>query len=319
MQDVKISIIIPLYNEESVLPLLIVRVKELAGNFPEKIEILLVDDGSMDRTTTIIEQLALTNEQFSAIILSRNFGHQAAISAGLKEACGTDGVFIIDGDLQDPPELLFKFYDHLQQGYEVIYGIRKKRKEGFLLRLCYLLFYRLLNKVSNIKIPLDSGDFCMISRRAVDILNQMPEESRFLRGMRSWLGFSQIGVEYERDGRAAGSPKYNLSKLFSLAINGLFNFTRVPIKFIFLIGLVSMVISSLYLLIALIKKIFYGIQPTGFTGLLSTIVLLSGVQMVSLAIIGEYVSRVFFQTKDRPIYLIKKKIVGRQVNGSGLL
>jgi len=297
------------------MPLLLSRLTELVSRFPEKIEVLFVDDGSSDKTPAILEQIALTNSDFCSILLSRNFGHQAAISAGLKEASGTEGVFIIDGDLQDPPELLFKFYDQLQAGYEIIYGIRKKRKEGFFLRLSYLIFYRLLNKVSNIEIPLDSGDFCLMSRRAVDILNQMPEESRFLRGMRSWIGFAQIGVEYERDGRAAGKPKYNLGRLFNLAVNGLFNFTRIPIKFIFFIGVISMSVSSIYLIYALVKRIFYGIQPSGFTGLLFIIVLAGGVQMVSLSIIGEYVSRVFFQTKKRPLYLIKKRIAKADQNG----
>ncbi len=315
MQGIKISIIVPLYNEEAVLPLLLSRLNVLVKEFPETIEILLVDDGSTDKTSIVLEQVALTNDNCRAIILSRNFGHQAALSAGLKEAAGTEAVFIIDGDLQDPPELLHKFYGHFKDGNEIVYGIRKKRKEGFFLRLSYKVFYRLLNVVSNVKIPLDSGDFCLMSRRAVDVLNQMPEESRFLRGMRSWIGFSQIGVEYERDGRAAGKPKYNLSRLISLAINGLFNFTRVPIKFIFLIGMVSMSISSIYLIFALIKKIFFGIAPSGFTGLLFIIVLLSGVQMVSLSIIGEYVSRVFFQTKQRPLYVIKKKIAKTQSGG----
>lgn len=297
------------------MPLLLSRLSELVSKFPEKIEVLLVDDGSTDKTATILEQVALTHDSFCSVLLSRNFGHQAAISAGLKEAAGTEAVFIIDGDLQDPPELLFKFYDHLREGYEIVYGIRKKRKEGILLRLSYLIFYRLLNKVSNIEIPLDSGDFCLMSRRAVDVLNQMPEESRFLRGMRSWIGFNQIGVEYERDGRAAGKPKYSLGRLFNLAVNGLFNFTRVPIKFIFFIGLVSMTVSCIYLVFALIKKVFYGIQPSGFTGLLFIIVLASGVQMLSLSIIGEYVSRVFFQTKQRPLYVIKKRISKAGNNG----
>lgn len=315
MQNVKISIIVPLYNEELMMPLLLSRLTELVREFPETIEVLLVDDGSTDKTSTILEQFALTHDNFCSILLSRNFGHQAAISAGLKEASGTEAIFIIDGDLQDPPELLFKFYAKLKEGYEIIYGIRKKRKEGILLRLCYLMFYRILNKVSNIEIPLDSGDFCLMSRRAVDILNQMPEESRFLRGMRSWIGFAQIGIEYERDIRAAGKPKYNLSRLFNLAVNGLFNFTRVPIKFIFLIGVISMSISFIYLIFALVKKIFFGIQPSGFTGLLFIIVLAGGVQMLSLSIIGEYVSRVFFQTKQRPLYVIKKIVNKVACNG----
>jgi dolichol-phosphate mannosyltransferase len=315
MESKEITIIIPLYNEESVMPLLISRLNELIKAFSERIEVLFVDDGSTDKTSNILEQIALTYENFRAIILSRNFGHQAALSAGLKEASGTEGVFIIDGDLQDPPELLHKFYGYFKEGNEIVYGIRKKRKEGFFLRISYKIFYRLLNVVSNVKIPLDSGDFCLMSRRAVDVLNKMPEESRFLRGMRSWIGFSQIGIEYERDGRAAGKPKYNLNRLINLAINGLFNFTRVPIKFIFLIGIVSMSISSIYLIFALVQKIFFGISPTGFTGLLFIIVLLSGVQMVSLSIIGEYVSRVFFQTKQRPLYVIKRKIEKIQTSG----
>jgi glycosyltransferase involved in cell wall biosynthesis len=300
-----ISIIIPLLNEEQVIPKLVVRLNALVASFPGILEIILIDDGSKDKTPYLLQQLALTDEHYAAIIFSRNFGHPAAISAGLKAAQATEAVFIIDGDLQDPPELITEFYGKLKAGNDIIYGVRKKRKEHMLKKSAYHIFYRLLNQIAKIDIPLDSGDFCMISRRAVDVLNQMPEESRFLRGMRSWIGFTQVGVEYERDERQAGKSKYSLGKLIQLALNGIFNFSEIPIKLILLIGVAAITIAAGYLGYTLIQKFFFHIAPEGFTGLLFIIVLFSGVQLISLAVIGEYVVRIFFQSKQRPLFIIK--------------
>lgn len=215
---------------------------------------------------------------------------------------------ILDGDLQDPPELFFEFYSYYLKGYDVVYGIRKNRKENLFKKSAYFIFYRLLKKISYVDIPLDSGDFSLISRRVADVLNKMPEESRYIRGMRSWIGFKQIGVEYERDERIAGNSKYSLSMLMKLAFNGIFNFSEIPIKFITKLGVFSVVISLIYFVITLVKKFFYIDVPVGFTGLLFIIILFGGVQLISLGIIGEYIVRIFFQVKNRPLFIIKKRI-----------
>jgi glycosyltransferase involved in cell wall biosynthesis len=300
-----ISIIVPLYNEEQNLDVLFRRLHSLKDLFSFSLELIFIDDGSSDSTPLIISQLALLHTNIKAILLSRNFGHQAAVSAGLLHSTASEAIFVIDGDLQDPPELLGQFYEKNKLGYDVVYGVRKSRKEGFLLRFSYKFFYIVLSKISNIKIPLDSGDFCLMSRRVVDILNSMPEESRFLRGMRSWVGFSQIGIPYDRDNRNAGNSKYSFLKLLNLALDGFFDFTKLPTRFIFVLGFISMIISFCYLIYSIFLKLFYNLSPEGFTGLLFIIVFISSIQMISISILGEYIVRIFFQTKSRPLFIIK--------------
>lgn len=303
-----ISIVVPLYNEEQNLPILFKRLIDLKNSMSESIQFIFVDDGSSDATPIIISQFSLLHSNVKSVLLSRNFGHQAAVSAGLLHSNASEAIFIIDGDLQDPPEMLIEFYRNLKSGFDVVYGIRKNRKEGIILKLCYKIFYRTLGKLANIKIPLDSGDFCLISRRVVDILNSMPEESRFLRGMRSWVGFNQIGLPYDRQMRHAGNSKYSLLKLLNLALDGFFNFTKLPTRFIFIIGFISMLISIGYVTYSIYIKYIYGLNPNGFTGLLFIIVFLSSIQMISISILGEYIVRIFFQTKSRPLFIVKNII-----------
>lgn len=311
-----VSIVIPLFNEERVFNKLIGRLKEVTSGAPFSWEVILIDDGSRDSTAELIKNQCLSDENFQGIILSRNYGHQFALSAGLAHVRCTRGVMVMDGDLQDPPELIFSFYEKLLSGYDVIYAIRKKRKEGFFKRIAYLLYYRLQQSVSNFKIPIDSGDFGMISRRVADELNRMPEQSRYLRGMRSWVGFKQIGVEYERNARQEGKSNYSFRQLMGLAFNGIFNFSDFPIKFITRLGLLTISISMIYLFITLYRKFYIGDVPGGFTALIMAIILFSGVQLVSIGIIGEYVIRIFFQVKNRPLYIIEKRFSGKkEVNG----
>lgn len=314
MIDPKISLVIPLYNEEKSLPLLIDRLNKLISGSDITFEIVLVDDGSTDSTAEICNQIAFSDERYHCIFLARNYGHQIALSAGISVASATEALMIIDGDLQDPPELFFEFYTYYTKGYDVVYGIRKNRKENLLKKSAYFIFYRLLKKISYIDIPLDSGDFSLISRRVADVLNKMPEESRYIRGMRSWIGFKQIGVEYERDERIAGNSKYSLSMLMKLAFNGIFNFSEIPIKFITKLGVFSVIVSLIYFVITLIRKFFYIDVPVGFTGLLFVIILFGGVQLISLGIIGEYIVRIFFQVKNRPLFIIKNRIKGKHSN-----
>lgn len=316
----QVSIIVPLYNEEAVLPFLIDRLLQLMNQLDFDIEIIFVDDGSVDTTRDAISRIALLDHRFTVLSFSRNFGHSAALTAGLEVSRGTIGVMVIDGDLQDPPELITVFLQKYKEGYDIVYGVRENRKESYWKKVSYYIFYRLLSSISSINLPLDSGDFGFISRKAVDIINSMPEESRYLRGMRSWIGFNQVGVAYDRNCRAAGSSKYSFRKLIKLAYNGIFNFSEVPIKFITNLGLFSILIALIYLGYALVEKLFYDNIPEGFTGLLFAIVLFSGVQLISLGVIGEYVMRIFFQVKGRPKYVLKNKIIDKKfINGQGLL
>lgn len=308
----QISIVAPLYNESESFPMLIQRINALMDSSPLAIEVVLIDDGSRDDTALKIRQLALTDGRYHGVFLSRNHGHQLALTAGIAAARGTEALFVIDGDLQDPPELLPDFYKLLKEGNDVVYAVRKKRKEGFVKKMGYHMFYRILRSISYVEIPLDSGDFALISRRVVDVLNKMPEESRYLRGMRSWIGFKQVGFEYERDARAAGESKYSFKQLFQLAYNGIFNFSEFPIKFMSRVGIVAILISLVYFVTVVIKKMFFAHVIEGFTSLLFVIILFSGVQLLALGIIGEYVLRIFFQSKNRPLFIIKEEIVNRE-------
>jgi glycosyltransferase involved in cell wall biosynthesis len=307
-----ISFVIPLYNEEEILPHLIKRLNEVMESLPFKTEVVLINDGSTDRTAEMMTQLSLSDERFQSVFLSKNFGHQFALTAGLNYVRATEAVMVLDGDLQDPPELVKEFYEKFLEGYDVVYAVRKKRKEGLLKKFAYHLFYRLQKKLSFIDIPLDSGDFSLISRRVVDVMNKMPEESRFIRGIRTWIGFKQIGIEYERDSRFAGDSKYPLSKLIKLAYNGIFNFSELPIKFITNLGFFSILTAIIYLIITIYKKLVLNAVPEGFTALIFAIVLFSGVQLLSLGIIGEYVLRIFFQVKERPLFIVKNTIIVKE-------
>lgn len=315
MQTPQVTLIVPLYNEEETLPHLIERLDAVLASFPVETEVVLVNDGSKDRTSEMINLLGLSNPKYQIVELSRNFGHPYAITAGMQYARGNEAIMILDGDLQDPPELLHDFYALIKEGYDVVYGVRKKRKENFLKVFAYAAFYRILKSISTIDMPLDSGDFSMISRRVVDLLNQMPEESRYVRGMRTWLGFNQYGYEYERQGRFAGNSKYSFKALMRLAYNGIFNFSEFPITFITRIGVISLIISLIYTGYALFMKIEHGAVPEGFTALLFTITMFGGIQLISLGIIGEYVTRIFFQSKNRPLFVVKNHIVNSKKNG----
>lgn len=308
MSSPEISIIIPLYNESAVFKQLINRLIAVLNSIPYPVEVILIDDGSIDETASLIYEQSLSDGRFQAVILSKNHGHQLAITAGMTYARGTEAVMIIDGDLQDPPELLKDLYLKIKEGFDVVYAIREKRKEGVFKRLLYWSYYRIQQSISNYDIPLDSGDFCMISRRALDLINKMPEQSRYLRGMRSWIGFKQYGYKYERDHRAAGNSSYGFKQLLALAYNGIFNFSEFPVKFITRIGIYSILLSLVYLSYVIIKRIIYHDVPAGFTSLIVVIVLFSGVQLISIGLIGEYVIRIYNQVRNRPLFVVQKII-----------
>ncbi|HEX8269272.1 MAG TPA: glycosyltransferase family 2 protein [Flavobacterium sp.] len=307
-QEIDISIIVPLYNEEQVFEQLVDRLEKVISTTHFICEVILVNDGSTDNTARLIEEKCDLDHRFTGILLSRNHGHQLAVTAGLASVRGKKGAMIIDGDLQDPPELIMEFYDLLMSGYDVIYAIRKNRKESYLKKLAYNAYYRLQKKISNFNIPIDSGDFSMLSRRVVDRMNDMPEQSRYLRGMRAWVGFKQIGYEYDRDERQAGETKYSWGKLFELAFNGIFNFSDYPVKFITRLGLVTILFSLIYFAYNVYRRLIYNDVPPGFTALILAIIMFSGVQLLSLGLIGEYVLRIYNQVRNRPLFIIDKLI-----------
>ena len=311
-----LGVIIPCYNEEEVLPLLFRALNEFADSVNYKVYFLLVDDGSSDKSFQLIDEQCEKDERYACIKFSRNFGHQTAVSAGLKNIKG-DLVAVIDADLQDPPAVIDEMIEKWKKGYDVVYGIRKNRKEGYLLRCAYSLFYRMLKKVANIEVPLDAGDFSVMDRKVVDKINSMPEHNRFIRGLRGWVGFRQTGHEYERMPRAAGEPKYNLKKLFRLAFDGIITLSSFPLKIASWIGGISAFFGILYGLYALIDSLFYQRAPSGWPSLAMLVIFFGGIQLLVLGIIGEYIGRIFDETKRRPLYIVNNKSgwLNRKKNG----
>ena len=313
-----LSMVLPAYNEQDVLPETYRRFTaecpKWAGEFGMDYEIIFVNDGSRDRTPVLLDEMAANDPRVRAVHLTRNFGHQAAISAGLTVARG-DAVAIMDCDLQDPPEVLPQFIRKWMEGNQVVYAIRKKRKEWVGKRLAYWAFYRLLAAVSDLKIPLDSGDFCLMDRTALDLLNGLPERGRFVRGLRTWVGLKQVGVEYERDARQAGVPQYTFKSLVKLAMDGLVSFSSVPLRFVTRIGIVSAigaVLLGLWVVGVTIRDAAFksvpaaGNTPKGWASTACLILLMSAVQLLSLGIIGEYLARIFQEVKGRPTFLIAR-------------
>lgn len=304
----RLSVVVPLHNEEFVLPELLRRTRAvLDGIEGGPHEIVLVDDGSTDGTLELLEAAAQEDARLLVIALSRNFGHQAALTAALDYVTG-DAVVILDGDLQDPPEAIPLFLQHFQAGFDVVYARRVQRKDVWWLRLGYYFFYRLIALLSDVRLPLDAGDFGLMSRRVVEQLQGMPEHHRYLRGLRTWVGFRQIGIAIERSQRHLGKSKYSTLRLLKLAFDGIFAFSVVPLRAAALVGAVAIALSVLFAAYSLHAKIFLHRSPRGFTALILLITFLSGVHLLSLGIIGEYVGRIYEEIKARPLYVISRVI-----------
>lgn len=310
-----ISYVVPIYNEELNIINTITKIKEAFNqNDIEGLEIIFIDDGSTDKSVEIIKTFIEKGEPIKCICLTRNFGHQEALTAGLSNA-KSDLIAVLDGDLQDPPIVINEFIKSAKKGYDVIYGVRRKRKEIFYKKFAYGIFYKLLAALSKIEIPLDSGDFCLMTRKALNMLNDLPEHNRFIRGLRSYIGLKQIGIKYERDARSAGEPKYTFKKLLRLASDGIFNFSDRPLKLTSTFGVAVSIISALMMLALIVQRILsiniLGYSPNdvpGYTSIIISIFFVSGVQLFALGIIGEYISRIFLETKKRPSYLIREII-----------
>ncbi len=305
-----LSVVVPAFNEQDNLLILYQRLWATLDKIEPDFEIIFVDDGSQDNTLKIMHALAAKDEKVCVVELARNFGHQVAISAGLDYARGR-GVIIMDADLQDPPEVLPQFIDKWREGHDVVYAIRTNRKEGWLKVKAYSVFYRLLQHVANIEIPIDAGDFCIMDRKVVDILVQMPERNRFVRGIRSWVGLDQVGLAYEREARNSGQPKYTLTRLTYLALDGLVSFSYIPLRMITLLGISVSFISILLAIFYTIKKLTYGLNPPGFATTVVAIFFLAGVQLITIGVIGEYVGRIFEEVKRRPLYILRRVTRGQ--------
>lgn len=309
-----ISLIVPAYNESTILNTLYQRVAAAAAAWGDTWELLLIDDGSRDDTLAIAAALASADPRVKVLSFSRNFGHQPAVTAGLEHAKG-DIIAVIDADLQDPPEELLRFIDKCREGYDVVYAIRTKRKEGPLKRSAYFLYYRLLRQLSAIEIPLDTGDFCVMSRRILDVINSLPERTRFIRGLRSWSGFRQIGLPYERHARLAGEPKYTFTSLVKLGLDGVLSFSYKPLHLLMLagggIGALAFLGGFLSFVLYVSGGSVLGYNPRdtpGWTSLIIVILFMAGVQMFSIGLLGAYIGRIFEESKGRPVYVIGKTI-----------
>ncbi len=301
----ELSVIIPVFNEAENLPTLHARLSKALANLGMEYEIVLVDDGSQDESPEILRRMEAEDRRIVIVEFARNFGHQVAISAGLEHSRGRV-VCIMDADLQDPPEVLHLFLAKWREGWDVVYAVRTERKEWWGKRLAYAAFYRLLQRVANIEIPLDAGDFCVMDRKVVDMLVRMPERNRFVRGIRSWVGFKQVGVPYERHARHAGAPKYTFSKLIYLALDGLVSFSHMPLRVITVLGFTVSLLSFLVALFYFIKKLTIGVGVAGFTTLVVSIFFLAGIQLMTIGVIGEYIGRISDEVKHRPLYVARR-------------
>ena len=299
-----ISVVVPAYNEEEVLGEFHRRLRAVADAEPFALEVVYVDDGSSDRTLELMTELATGDPRVTVVELSRNFGKEIALTAGLDHAVG-DAVVIIDADLQDPPELIPELISRWQEGYEVVYAQRYRREgESLLKKWTASRFYQLMQHTGRIQIPKDTGDFRLMSRRALDALLQLREQHRFMKGLFAWIGFPQIAVPYSRDARFAGQTKWNYWKLWNLALEGITSFTVTPLKLATYLGLVTAIGSFCYGVIIIAKTILLGVETPGYASLMVVVLFLGGIQLMALGVIGEYLGRTFNEVKQRPLYLV---------------
>ena len=304
------SVVIPIYNEAELLPILHARVSQVVQQLNAAYEMIYINDGSRDESLILLRGFCMQDPHVRVVSLSRNFGHQTAISAGLWYARG-DRAIVMDGDLQDPPEVILPMVAKCEEGFDVVYGVRLQRKESWWKRAAYHTFYRLLRSMAHIEVPLDAGDFCLLSRQVVDLLNQMPERNRFVRGLRSWVGLKQAGLPYQRDRRFAGKAKYTFAKLWQLSLDGLFSFSYAPLRLAMYLGLIVSAGSFVGILVVLWWRFTTKTMVFGFASLAILVLFLGGLHLVTIGVIGEYVGRIFDEVKQRPRWVVGE-LVGFQ-------
>jgi polyisoprenyl-phosphate glycosyltransferase len=304
---VQFSFVVPIYNEESNIPELYRRLKGVMERLDGEVEVILVNDGSGDRSLQFLRQLHAHDPRFCYLSFSRNFGHQIAVTAGLN-FCRGKAIVVMDADLQDPPELVLEMAKRWREGYAVVYAQRTQRlKENWVKRLMAYAFYRVLRNLADVEIPTDTGDFCLMDRQVVDLLNAMPERNRYIRGLRAWVGFRQTAVLFERDPRFAGEEKYTFRKSFALAVSGLVSFSRVPLRISTYIGLTAAAIALFMAVLVLYWRFFAPNSPlTGYTTIIIAIFFLGAVQLISIGILGEYIGRIYEEVKGRPLYTLSE-------------
>ena len=302
--NAKISVIVPVFNEEENIAELVKRLGKALGG--RDYELIFVNDGSRDATLPLLIDEKNSDDRITIVDLSRNFGHQAAMMTGFNYATG-EYVILMDGDLQDPPEVLPGLIDKIDsEGLDVISAVRKKRKENLLLRFCYFLFYRLYKKAAYINVPLDSGDFCIMRKVVADQITNLPESKKFIRGLRSWVGYKQGIFEYERGERFAGEPKYRLKTLIYLALDGLTSFSYLPLRMITSMGFIVFSLGLFFALYTFLNRLFNPGIVEGYTTIEISILVLGGLQLLAIGIIGEYIAKIFDETKKRPISIVRK-------------
>ncbi len=299
------SFIIPIYNEEETLPELFSRINTVMDNMDGLVELIFVNDGSCDRSLKMIRELHQKDQRVCYLSFARNFGHQIAVTAGLNFARGKV-IIVLDGDLQDPPELIPDMVEKWRQGYEIVYAQRIKRhKESWFKRFSAYTFYRILKYLADVDIPTDTGDFCLMDRKVVDILNAMPERNRYIRGLRSWVGFHKTAVYFERNPRFAGEVKYTFRKSLALAIDSLVSFSKVPLRLSTYLGLISAALALFMSFLVLYWRLNFPDSPlTGLATIVISIFFLGSVQLISIGILGEYIGRIYEEVKGRPLYTL---------------
>ena len=301
-----VSVVVPLFDEEQNVPELYRRLSTTLQDLQVSYEIVFVDDASRDRTPALIRQYLQSDPQVRLLSFSRNFGHQVAVTAGLNFSAG-EVVIIMDGDLQDPPELLPQLIERWRSGYKVVYARRTRRgREPLTKRLFAFLYYRLLARLAEVPMPVDSGDFCLIDRQVVDLLNTMPERNRYLRGLRSWVGFSQTEVAFERPERYSGEPKYNFTKSLALALDGVVSFSRLPLRLATWLGFFTGLLALVMVGLVIYWRFFTESTLNGFALLTAAVFFMGAVQLVTVGILGEYVGRIYEEIKNRPLYILKE-------------
>lgn len=303
--SIQLSLVVPIYNEEEVIEALHSRLIQVIAPAVDVFEVIFVNDGSRDRSPAMLDAICRADSRFKAIHFSRNFGHQAAVTAGLHAARGAV-VVVIDADLQDPPELVLEMLKHWSEGSDVVYA-QKKRRMGVnpLKKAAYYVYYRLLNKLTQIEVPPDTGDFCLMDRQIVDLLNAMPERNRYIRGLRAWLGFKQTAVIFERPARFAGETKYSVGKMFGLALDGILSLSKAPLKLAMYLGFFASAVSFLLGLVFVVEKLTGpGHLARGWASTIVVVLFLGGVQLICLGVIGEFIGRIYDEVKQRPLYVI---------------
>lgn len=301
-----LSIIIPIYNEAGNIQVLFERLSNVVRDMNLNVEYVFVNDGSRDNSIDLIKGLAKTNSEVHYLDFSRNFGHQVAVAAGLDYCTGKSAV-IIDADLQDPPELIANLVSKWKEGYEVVYAKRRSREgESFLKKFTAKLFYRTLKRITSINIPVDTGDFRIIDRKVIDVLKKMPEQQKFLRGQISWIGFRQTYIEYDRDERHSGASGYTYKKMLRFALDGITSFSNLPLRFATITGFVVSGIAFLLILYALYERLVTKNYVPGWASLMLAVLFIGGVQLISIGIIGEYISRMSSNIRNRPLYILRE-------------